>query len=99
MNIEISVNQRVKKIVDIEFPIYREQHLDNSTIYMKVESINKQVNIHYYFSEDKVEIEIARPTFWGSEDYLLGLSEYKSSALLFNKAIESAKSILSKCCE
>jgi hypothetical protein len=96
---KITIEQTVKnKIeVDINFPIYRKHWLDNSTIYMKVESIDRQVNIHLYDDENKVELEIDKPSFWGSRDYLLGEGEHKSNKDEFNRAVNKLKA-LANCC-
>lgn len=96
---KITIEQTVKnKIeVDVNFPIYRKHWLDNSTIYMKVESIDRQINIHLYDDENKVELEIDKPSFWGSRDYLLGEGEHKSNKYEFNKAVNQLKA-LANCC-
>ena len=97
MKITIEENVKTKKEVEVQFPIYRKHWLDNSTIYTKVESEKKQVNIHLYDSGSKAELEMEVPSFWGSKDYLLGKGEYKSSKEEFDSAVTKLKE-LSNCC-
>jgi len=95
MKITIEENVKTKKEVDVQFPIYRKHWLDNSTIYMKVESEKRQVNIHLYDDETKVELEIDEPSFWGSRDYLLGEGEHKSNKIEFDNALKSLNKLVS----
>ncbi len=94
MKIKIEQNIKTQKEVEIDFPIYRKHWLDNSTIYMKVENEEKQVNIHIYDDEKKIEFEIEKPSFWGSEDYLLGKGKYKLSEEDFKKAIDTINKLM-----
>lgn len=94
MKIKIEENVKTQKEVEVEFPIYRKHWLDNSTIYMKVESQEKQINIHIYDDEKKIELEIKKPSFWGGEDYLLGKGEYKSSEEDFKKAANTLNELI-----
>lgn len=95
MKITIEENVKTKKEVEVNFPIYRKHWLDNSTIYMKVESIDRQVNIHIYDSEMQAEIEIDQPSFWGSRDYLLGEGEHKSNKDEFDNALKELNRLVS----
>lgn len=93
MIIKIQESVKIEKEVDIEFPIYRKHWLDNSTIFMKVESEQKEISIHVYDDGQKIELEIERPSFWGTEDYLLGKGEHKSSKEDFGKALIALKKL------
>jgi hypothetical protein len=93
MIIKIQESVKIEKEVNVEFPIYRKHWLDNSTIFMKVESEEKEICIHVYDDEQKIELEIETPSFWGTEDYLLGKGEHKSSKEEFEKAIISLKKL------
>jgi hypothetical protein len=97
MKITIEQTVKNKTEVDVNFPIYRKQWLDNSTIYMKVESLDRQVNIHLYDDENKVELEVDKPSFWGSREYLLGEGEHESNKDEFKDAVTKLKS-LANCC-
>ncbi len=96
---KITIEQTVKNKVevDVNFPIYRKHWLDNSTVYMKVESLDRQVNIHLYDDESKVELEIDKPSFWGSRDYLLGEGEHKSNKDEFDDAVNKLKALANFC--
>lgn len=96
MKITIEESIRVKKEVEVEFPIYREQWFDSSTIYTKVESEEKEVSIHLYENKTKAELEIETPRFWGSKNYLLGEGEHKSSKEAFQKSVIELNKIISE---
>lgn len=94
MKITIQDQVQVEKEINIEFPIYRKHILDNSIIFMKVESVEKEISIDIHDDEQKAGIEIEKPSFFGSEDYLLGKGEYKSSEEEFAEALKVLKSII-----
>lgn len=93
MIIKIQESVKVEKEVNVEFPIYRKHWLENSTIFMKLESDKKEISIHVYDDEQKIELEIEVPSFWGTEDYLLGKGEHKSSKEDFEKALNCLKEL------
>lgn len=94
MKTKIFIQEKKEKEIDIEFPFYRKQMLDNSTIYMKVESQEKQIAIQLDDQNSKVEVEIEKPSFWGQEDYLFGRGEFQCSEGQFNAALNLAKDII-----
>ena len=97
MKIIIEETVKIKSEVDVSFPIYRKSWLYNSTIYTKVENLDKQVSIHIYDDENKVELEIDELSFWGSRAYLLGEGQYKSDKEEFENAIYKLKSFVNYC--
>lgn len=92
MKVVIESNVRIKKEIEVEFPIYRAQRLGDSTILMKVESLEKQINIHCYQGK-KIEIEIDKPDLWCDEDYFVGRNQYRSNALEFENAVNKVLSL------
>lgn len=96
MLIKIKEQVKIEREVNVEFPIYRKHCLDNSTIYMKIESDKKEISIHVYDDEKKIELEIETPSFWGNEDYLLGKGEHKSTKDEFENAVNSLKKLTDK---
>lgn len=94
MKIKISKDVIRRKDVDIDFPIYRKycHDHDDSIEYIKVENMEKEINIHIYDDGKKVELEISEPYFYvyddKPEDYLLGKGIFASSEKEFNEAIE-----------
>lgn len=93
MIIKIQESVKIEKEINVEFPIYRKHWLENSTIYMKIESEEKEISIHIYDDKQTIELEIETPSFWGTEDYLLGKGEHKSSKEEFEKAVNSLKKL------
>ena len=93
MKITIEQIDHKKIEVDVKFPIYRQHCFDNSTMYMKVESLDKQINIHLHHHENKVALEINKPNFWGTRDYLLGEGEHESDKDEFEEAVAKMKEL------
>jgi len=97
MKITIEETVKIKSEADVSFPIYSKRWIYNSTIYTKVESLDKQVSIHLYDDENRVELEVDEPSFWGNRDYLLGEGQYRSDKDEFENAVYKLKSF-ANCC-
>lgn len=96
MKIIIEESVKVKKEIEVNFPIYRKLILDNSVIYMKVNNTATEVSVHVDDDESTVELKIEKPSFFGSEDYLLGTGEHKSSESEFLNALKSLHDLIAR---
>lgn len=88
MEIRISENVKKEKVINVDFPVFREHYLGDSTIYTKVVSMSKEINIHIYQDgTQRIQCEIEQPSTYSSEDYFTGKGEFKSSETNFEKAL------------
>lgn len=94
--IEITSNVRATESIDVDFPLYRKHVLDNSIIYSKTESAEKEIDIQIKKNEDVIEIEICKPSFFSSKEYVLGEGQYKSNQAEFEMAVASLRVLVDK---
>jgi hypothetical protein len=87
------------KDIEIEFPIYIRQDLNESTIFTKRISPTETIDVHENYS-GKIEIEIATNDDMRQDrsclDYQLGTGEYASSPEEFEATFGKAKELLAR---
>lgn len=108
MKVTIKHTKREETEFDVEFPIYREHHMDGATSYMKVAlepdgsmtefAVDIVLDEHSSASiEDKsAEISVKKNYRFDSSgvDYSLGRGRYESSSAEFEEAVKIARSLL-----
>lgn len=83
--------------IEIEFPIYKVQHLDRVSIFTRVESPEKETKVRIKLDGTNIEVEFERPGFDGNcIDFTIGQGKYKSSSEEFNKALVLAADFISR---
>ncbi len=97
--IELTISQKSKVNVDVEFPIYRE-HLvgDYCVIYTKISEDLSAIHItknDLRFDGNEYGFEVARESRYhfdgSSQDYHLGKGVYALSREVFNEVLEELK--------
>lgn len=92
--VKMKVNRPETIEVEVEFPLYRAHHLDESAIYYRVEEDGKTFGVHNKdYRDAEVEFSIGTGAM-GDSDYALGHGQYKSSEAEFSEAIAAGVEIV-----
>jgi hypothetical protein len=97
MKIQTRIFETREREIEIEFPIYKVQHLDSVSVFTMVESPEKETKVRIKMDGTNIEVEFERPCFDGNGiDFTTGQGKYKSSSEEFNKALALAADFISR---